>query len=505
VVTATTNGVTETDTFDAAGNITSIGMGTSLTYGENGTPPNQLCTMTAGGVTTYFTFDANKRWRTAQGPSGNPGAVTYTYTGSGRLATYQDETRNLTATYAYDANGQRTHSDVVQTGQDTLTTDYLYEGITLESLSASKGPDGWKITYLYDETGTLYGGVYRSPASSTTPVFFGVVTTDRGDVVELLDAAGAPFAAYRYDPWGGPQGNGNVATGIWSQSTGLITSQTAADIASRQVLRYASYCYDSESGMYYLSARYYDPVTRQFLSKDPAKDDGEASAYQYCRGNPVGDIDPTGHATVASTYNLPAPKSTDALQITTSGNTVKIRWYCKITGDKMSSPIFGRLVIKNVIQSKWSGSYVIKGIPAWVNTTVTDLASGAPYYIPVGQKMSLVVFKYQTGTSGVTYPGGWSRAHPGTMSLYARDAAPTDYSLNWYRIVVAHEFGHILGIGDGRFNISTKSINSIMCDEFGKYYSPPWDPYRKATYKDIQKALSAYKYNTIQGWSCLDR
>ena len=74
---------------------------------------------------------------------------------------------------------------------------------------------------------------------------FALMTTDRGDVVELLDAAGSPFAAYRYDAWGNPQGSGNVATGIWSQSTALINSTLATDIARRQPLRYAGYCYDS--------------------------------------------------------------------------------------------------------------------------------------------------------------------------------------------------------------------------------------------------------------------
>jgi hypothetical protein len=41
-----------------------------------------------------------------------------------------------------------------------------------------------------------------------------MVTTDRGDVVELLDVYGQPFAAYRYDSWGNPQGTGNVGTGV---------------------------------------------------------------------------------------------------------------------------------------------------------------------------------------------------------------------------------------------------------------------------------------------------
>ena len=36
-----------------------------------------------------------------------------------------------------------------------------------------------------------------------------MITTDRGDVVELLDANGDPFAAYRYDAWGNPLGAGH--------------------------------------------------------------------------------------------------------------------------------------------------------------------------------------------------------------------------------------------------------------------------------------------------------
>ncbi|MBE0418166.1 MAG: RHS repeat-associated core domain-containing protein [Coriobacteriia bacterium] len=68
----------------------------------------------------------------------------------------------------------------------------------------------------------------------------------------------------------------------------------AAAIAARQPLRYAGYAYDAHSATYYLSQRHYDPATMRFLTKDPARDDGEESAYQYCAGDPVGKVDPTG-------------------------------------------------------------------------------------------------------------------------------------------------------------------------------------------------------------------
>lgn len=46
--------------------------------------------------------------------------------------------------------------------------------------------------------------------------------------------------------------------------------------------------------MYYCSQRYYDPHTLSFISKDPARADGEKSAYLYCGGEPIGNVDPSG-------------------------------------------------------------------------------------------------------------------------------------------------------------------------------------------------------------------
>ncbi len=106
-------------------------------------------------------------------------------------------------------------------------------------------------------------------------------------MVALLSTAGTAFASYRYDAWGNP-------TAMTTQAAGSITAALAASIASRQVLRYAGYVWDAESKTYYCSARQYDPATMQFLSKDPAKADGEESAYQYCAGDPVGKVDPSG-------------------------------------------------------------------------------------------------------------------------------------------------------------------------------------------------------------------
>lgn len=52
--------------------------------------------------------------------------------------------------------------------------------------------------------------------------------------------------------------------------------------------------YDGHSGLYQCNARYYDPSTARFLSKDPVRADGEMSGWMYCGGDPVGCVDPSG-------------------------------------------------------------------------------------------------------------------------------------------------------------------------------------------------------------------
>ncbi|MFL5733780.1 MAG: RHS repeat-associated core domain-containing protein [Chloroflexia bacterium] len=56
---------------------------------------------------------------------------------------------------------------------------------------------------------------------------------------------------------------------------------------------YAGQYTDSDSGLQYLRARYYDPATQQFLSRDPLEAQ-TGQAYGYANGNPVNVTDPSG-------------------------------------------------------------------------------------------------------------------------------------------------------------------------------------------------------------------
>ena len=69
-------------------------------------------------------------------------------------------------------------------------------------------------------------------------------------------------------------------------------------IANVNPIRYRGYYYDTESGLYYLKSRYYDPVTCRFINADGYISTGQGllstNMFAYCGNNPVNRKDPTG-------------------------------------------------------------------------------------------------------------------------------------------------------------------------------------------------------------------
>ena len=80
-----------------------------------------------------------------------------------------------------------------------------------------------------------------------------------------------------------------------------ITDST--HIANVNPLRYRGYYYDSETGLYYLQSRYYDPAVKRFINADDSNilldDQGNILQYNlfaYCFDNPVNMHDENGEA-----------------------------------------------------------------------------------------------------------------------------------------------------------------------------------------------------------------
>jgi RHS repeat-associated protein len=74
-------------------------------------------------------------------------------------------------------------------------------------------------------------------------------------------------------------------------SFGKLTASTGSLVNPFQYTARES---DSETGLYYYRARYYDPVAGRFLSEDPARFLGGFNLYRYVINDPTGFIDPFG-------------------------------------------------------------------------------------------------------------------------------------------------------------------------------------------------------------------
>jgi RHS repeat-associated protein len=75
--------------------------------------------------------------------------------------------------------------------------------------------------------------------------------------------------------------------------------------------------YDSDLGLYYLRARYYNPNTGRFMSRDPEAgkpiDPKTLHKYLYASGDPVNGLDPTGRDSIID-YAISIGDSSEAVQ-----------------------------------------------------------------------------------------------------------------------------------------------------------------------------------------------
>ncbi len=111
----------------------------------------------------------------------------------------------------------------------------------------------------------------------------------QGNIVAILDRDGNIVVKYIYDCWG------NHAV-IDANGQDIVNMQ---HIGNLNPFRYRSYYYDTETGLYYLQTRYYDPELGRFISQDSIEyADYESvnglNLFAYCGNNPVNNIDPMG-------------------------------------------------------------------------------------------------------------------------------------------------------------------------------------------------------------------
>jgi RHS repeat-associated protein len=162
--------------------------------------------------------------------------VSFKYDPFGRR-TYKSSSSG-TSIYAYDSD---TLIEEVNTG-GTAVVRYTQSGVIDEPLAVLRGG----ATNYYHADGL-------------------------GSVTSLSNSAGALAQTYGYDSFG---------------------KQTSSSGSLTNPFQYTAREFDSETGLYYNRARYYDPLVGRFLSEDPSNVGG--GQYLYVGNSPTNLVDPSG-------------------------------------------------------------------------------------------------------------------------------------------------------------------------------------------------------------------
>ena len=269
--------------YDTAGNIRSITKNGTVTksFGyTNPSWPDLLTSVTANGTTEDILYEGQTR--TSDVPSsGNP--ITYyngkeysfTWTKGRQLA--KAVVAGKTVEYTYDMSGVRTSKTVNGT---------TYNYTTLSGKVMRQQWDGKTLEFVYDDGNQPFAMIYNDGSTSTLYYY---VLNAQGDVIALLNSAGALVASYNYGAWGNYSVHG---------ADGKKTTD-ATFIGHINPLRYRGYYYDRETRLYYLQSRYYDFANCRFINADTfATTDANgflsANMFAYCENNPVGNSDSEG-------------------------------------------------------------------------------------------------------------------------------------------------------------------------------------------------------------------
>ncbi len=205
-----------------------------------------------------------------------------TYDGIGNMLTYNGSTytwmgRELrkitngsnTYSYKYNADGIRTSKTVNGT-----TTEFFLNG---SQVLAQKTGDS-VMRFFYDSTGKRVG------FANGTMLFYYLYNV-QGDVIAIVRAAtGQIVAKYSYDAWG----------------KCTVTNAAGYAVGDKNPFRYRGYYYDTETGLYYLNSRYYNPEFGRFISADGFVSTGQgitgSNMFAYCGNNPINRYDPSGNS-----------------------------------------------------------------------------------------------------------------------------------------------------------------------------------------------------------------
>ncbi|MCM0649711.1 discoidin domain-containing protein [Clostridium swellfunianum] len=321
---------------------------TSFSYmaGINGSTTNKIEAINNNGKSISYSYDKNGNIKTITDAGRQ---ILYYYNELNELIQEDNQVLNKTIIYSYDDGGNITSKLEIPYGAGAVrkTINYAYDSVWKDKLASYDGKpitydaignpltyDGWSfeweegrqlksmswknhvISYKYNDAGTrtemtvdglttkyhLVGDKVSFEENGTDRIYYSYDSSDnlismnlngadyyytrnaQGDIIGLLDKSGAQVVSYTYDSWG---------------KLISIDGSLKDTVGKKNPYRYRGYRYDTETGLYYLNSRYYNPDWGRFLNADALGGKvGELlshNVFAYCKNNPINMYDPSGY------------------------------------------------------------------------------------------------------------------------------------------------------------------------------------------------------------------
>jgi RHS repeat-associated protein len=295
------NGVTVSYGYDARSLVTSISYGSlgglTYAYDADGRRVSMGGSLAATNLPSAITasYDRGNQVSYWNGTGANTDAngnlttdpsIAGTYTWNERNQLASAVTNSASLSFAYDALGRR-----IQVAPASNPTNYVYDGFNGVEEQNSSG----------SATADMLGGglddwMTRTDSSGTNTMLRDGINSTVG----LVTSSGSLATQFAYEPFGRTTFSGSGSSNLYR-------------FAGREL---------DATGLYFMRARYYNPVLQRFLSPDFGGSD--VSPYVYAHNSPTNFIDPLGTEAIAIGSGFPMSAFAAANLNITSGLTASV-------------------------------------------------------------------------------------------------------------------------------------------------------------------------------------